>query len=211
VTPSTAGAPRSPAIRVSAVVVAVILIWLVGFPLLMTLLDALGVSEGWTTRHFSEFVGRSDEWLALWRTLWISVASVLLAATVGVPLAFLFERAEFPGRRILGALVALPIALPPLVGVLAFLFLFGESGFLARGVSALFGLDQSPWRLGGPIAILLVHTYSFYVFFYLFSRAALGRLDPAAVEAAEMLGASRWRILIRVTLRPTSSAAATAS
>jgi iron(III) transport system permease protein len=187
-------------LRAGAILVAAILVWLVGFPLLMTLLDALGYPQGWTTENFSEFARRGDEWMALWRTLWISVASVLLAAAVGVPLAFLFERAEFPGRRILGALVALPIALPPLVGVLAFLFLFGESGFLARGVAALFGLEQSPWRLGGPIAILLVHTYSFYVFFYLFTRAALTRLDPAAVEAAEMLGAGRWRILLRVTL-----------
>ncbi len=208
---STAGAPRGLSIRGAAVLVATILIWLVGFPLLMTLLDALGYSQDWTLSHFAEFARRSDEWLALGRTLWISVASVVLAAAVGVPLAFLFERTEFPGRRILGALVALPIALPPLVGVLAFLFLFGESGFLARGVSALFSLDQSPWRLGGPIAILLIHTYSFYVFFYLFSRAALSRLDPAALEAAEMRGASRWRILSRVTLpllRPALAGAA---
>ena len=40
-------------------------------------------------------------------------------------------RYEFPGGRILGAVVALPAVLPPLVGVLAFLFLYGESGFVS--------------------------------------------------------------------------------
>jgi iron(III) transport system permease protein len=189
-----------PGLRAAAVGIALILVWLVGFPLAMTLLDALGYPQGFTVEHVTGFLERPDEWQALWRSLWISLASVGLAALVGVPLAFLFERTEFPGRQVLGALVALPIALPPLVGVLAFLFLFGESGFLARGVAVLFGLASSPWRLGGPLAILLVHTYSFYVFFYLFARAALSRLDPAALEAAESLGASRWRTLRAVTL-----------
>ena len=73
----------------------------------------------------------------------------LLSAAVGVPLAFLFERAEFPGRRVLGALVALPVALPPLVGVIAFLFLYGESGFVSRGGRRrLAGLDEPPVATG---------------------------------------------------------------
>ena len=105
------------------VLLAALLAWLVGYPLLITLMEALGGPRGWTAGHFAAFAGRPDEWLALWRSLWISAASVVLSALVGVPLAFLFERAEFPGRRFLGAVAALPVALPPLVGVIAFLFL----------------------------------------------------------------------------------------
>ena len=63
--------------------------------------------------------------------------------------------------------------LPPLVGVLAFLFLYGETGFVSLLVQRLFGLDEPPWRLQGAGAILLVHAYSMYVYFYLFTRAAL--------------------------------------
>src|SRR4051812_24843784 len=166
----------------------------------MTLLEALGGSKGWTFGYFAEFFSRRDEWMALWRSLWISTASVGLAALVGVPLAFLFERTDFPGRRILGAIVALPVALPPLVGVIAFLFLYGESGFVSRAVQALLRLEDPPWRLVGPGAILLVHAYSMYVYFYLFTRAGLARLDAALLEAAASLGAGRWRTLFRVTL-----------
>src|SRR4051812_42296077 len=118
----------------------------------MTLLEALGGSKGWTLHWFGEFIHRPDEWLALWRSLWISAASVLLAALIGIPLAFLFERAEFPGRRVLGALVALPVALPPLAGVIAFLFLYGESGFLSPAGQALPRLDGTP-RPAGPGAL----------------------------------------------------------
>jgi iron(III) transport system permease protein len=130
---------------------------------------------------------------------------------VGIPLAFLFERTEFPGRRVLGAIVALPVALPPLVGVIAFLFLYGESGFASRAVQAALKLSEPPWRLAGPGAILLVHAYSMYVYFYLFTRAGLARLDAALLEAAASLGANRWRMLFRVTLpllRPALAGAA---
>ena len=190
---------------------ALLLIWLVVYPLLLTLLESVGLGSQWTAEHFLEFAQRPDEWAALWRTLWISAASVLLSAAIGVPLAFVFERSDFPGRRVLGALVALPVALPPLVGVIAFLFLYGESGFVSRGLQGLFGLENAPWRLHGPGAILLVHAYSMYVYFYLFVRAGLARLDPSMQEAAAILGAGRVRTLLTVTLpllRPALTGAA---
>ena len=179
--------------------VTLLLVWLVCYPLLLTLAEALG-APAWTLRNFAEFVSRPDEWQALWRSLWISLATVALSAMIGIPLAFLFERYDFPGRRLLSAFVALPVVLPPLVGVIAFLFLCGESGFLARGVQAITGSPDSPWRLSGPGAILLVHAYSMYVYFYLFTRAGLARLDAAYLEAAAGLGAGRGRTLLRVTL-----------
>jgi len=165
-----------------------------------TLLEALGLPGAFTIESVREFVSRPDEWLALWRSVWISLGSVVLAGLIGVPLAFFFQRTEFPGRQLLGALVALPVALPPLVGVIAFLFLYGESGFIARGLVHLLGLESSPWRLSGPWAILLVHAYSMNVYFYLFTRAALARLDGSMLEAAAILGAGRWATLRRVVL-----------
>jgi iron(III) transport system permease protein len=186
--------------RSAAIALATLLAWLVGYPLLITWLEALGLPGGFTLEYWRGLATRGDEWLALWRSLWISVASVVLAAAVGIPLAFVFSRTDFPGRRVLGALVALPVALPPLVGVIAFLFLYGESGFVTRSVQSLLRLDQAPWRLNGAGAILLVHAYSMYVYFYLFVRAGLARLDASMNEAATILGASRWRTLTRVTL-----------
>ena len=170
-----------------------LLVWLVLYPLLVVAADALRADVVAILRS-------PTEWAALWGSVWISVASVVLAAVIGVPLAVLFERYDFPGRRVLGALMALPAVLPPLVGVIAFLFLYGESGFVARAVQALFGLRDAPWRLQGPGAILLVHAYSMYVYFYLFTRAGLARLDESMLEAAASLGAGRWRTWRRVVL-----------
>jgi iron(III) transport system permease protein len=186
------------------------LAWLALWPLLVTALAAFE-SEAGAGAAWREFAARGAEWTALSRSLVVSLASVALAAAVGVPLAFLFARAEFPGRRALAELVALPVALPPLVGVLAFLYLWGESGLGTRFVMAALGLERAPWRLDGFGAILLVHGYSMYVYFYLFTRAALARFDGALVEAAASLGAGRLRRFLRVVvpaLRPALAGAA---
>jgi iron(III) transport system permease protein len=177
-----------------------VLLWLIVYPLLLVLIEGFRGPEGWTLRFFRLFLERRNEAQALWGSLWISLATVALAAVIGIPLAFLFWRYEFPGRRMLGGLVALPAVLPPLVGVLAFLFLYGESGFTSLLIQHLLGLDHPPWRLQGAAAILLVHAYSMYVYFYLFARAGLASMDAAVLEAAASLGAGRWRTLRRVVL-----------
>jgi iron(III) transport system permease protein len=188
-----------------------LLVWLVVYPLTLVLLESVRGADGWTTEFFRQFGSRKNEWSALWGSLWISAASVLLAGVIGIPLAFLFARYDFPGRRILSGLVALPAVLPPLVGVIAFLFLYGESGFVSHLVRAVLRLDRPPWRLEGAGAILLVHAYSMYVYFYLFTRAGLARVDGSLLEAAASLGAGPWRTIREVVLpllRPALTGAA---
>jgi iron(III) transport system permease protein len=185
---------------VLAAALLAVLVWLVAYPLVLVLIEGVRDPSGWTLRYVRLFFERPTEWLALWGSLWISVASVGLAAAIGIPLAFLFARYDLPGGRILGGLVALPAVLPPLVGVLAFLFLYGETGFVSLLVQRVLRLTDPPWRLQGAGAILLVHAYSMYVYFYLFVRAALQSLDASLYEAAASLGAGRWRTLRRVVL-----------
>ena len=189
----------------AAAAVTLLLAWIVLYPIIIVTAEAAN-GAAWR-----DFLTRPGEWAVLWASIWISLASVVLAAAIGIPLAFLFEWFDFPGRKTLGALIALPVVLPPLVGVIAFLFLYGESGFIARAIQALLNLEQAPWRLQGPLAILLVHAYSMYVYFYLFTRAGLARLDVSMLEAAQALGADRRRTLWRVVvplLRPSLVGAA---
>jgi iron(III) transport system permease protein len=194
-------------VDLSAVLLTVLLAWLVVYPILIVGGEA--ASGGGTALR--AFVTRPGEWAALWASVWISLVSVVLAAVIGIPLAFLFEWFDFPGRKTLGALIALPVVLPPLVGVIAFLFLYGESGFLARAIQAALHLENAPWRLQGAAAILLVHAYSMYVYFYLFTRAGLAKLDVSMLEAAQALGAGAretlWRVIVPL-LRPSLIGAA---
>ena len=136
---------------------------------------------------------------ALWSTLVISIGSVVAALAIGVPLAFLLTRFDFRGRRALSAVATLPAALPPLVGVIAFLFLYGESGVVTRLVQRALGLERAPWSLTGLSAIVFVHAYTMYVYVFLFVAAGLERYDTTLDEAAAGLGAARGRILRRIT------------
>lgn len=137
---------------------------------------------------------------ALWTSIYISSISVLCCAIVGVTMAFLLERYNFPGRRILSILVLVPMALPPLVGVLSFSFLYGDSGIFPRVFQHLFGLDHVPFSLKGVWGVIVVHTFTMYTYFYLTASAAIKGLDPALEEAATSLGAGRIRVWTKVIL-----------
>src|SRR5690606_28265573 len=169
-------------------------------PLVLVAIDALRVDGNWSLHAVRAFLGEPNEWRAAWNSLWLALASVVLAGMLGTALAVLTRLASFPGRRLVAALLALPAVLPPLVGVVAFLFLYGESGVIARGVMALTGAETPPWRFEGAPAILLIHATTMYVYPYLLVRGALASFDPALLEAASSLGASRARALRTVVL-----------
>ena len=65
---------------------------------------------------------------ALWNSVYISILSVLASGLIGIPLALIFNRYQFPGRGLFATAAIMPIVLPSLVGVMAFMFLYGESG-----------------------------------------------------------------------------------
>ncbi len=179
-----------------ALPVIVLLLWAVVYPNAAVIAGSFENGLG----HWREFAASPADREALWTSLVISVASVFASLAIGVPLAFLLGRFEFPGRRLLRAVATLPAALPPLVGVIAFLFLYGESGLVTRVVQRALGMAEAPWRLKGVGAIVFVHAYTMYVYVFLFVSAGLERFDATLDEAASGLGANTWQRLRRVTL-----------
>jgi len=190
---------RSSASRQSWIIalpVIALLIWTVIYPNAAVIAGSFEDGLG----HWREFLNSPADLEALRTSLVISVASVFASLAIGVPLAFLLGRFEFPGRRLLRAVATLPAALPPLVGVIAFLFLYGESGVVTRAIQRALGMAEAPWQLKGVSAIVFVHAYTMYVYVFLFVSAGLERFDATLDEAASGLGASTWRRLRRVTL-----------
>lgn len=137
---------------------------------------------------------------ALYNSILISVLSVITSGIVGVTMAFLLNRYEFPGRRVLSVLALVPMALPPLIGAISFSFLYGNSGIFPRLFQHMFNLDSVPFSLDGLLAILVVHTFTMYPYFFLSASAAFRGLDLSIEEAATSLGASRFTVWRRVIL-----------
>ncbi len=180
--------------------------------LLLWCLAALGLSIAYPTIRLLLTAAASWRWgeivrgaglEALRNTLLIGFGSVLLAGITGTALAVAVTRHEFPFRRSLSGLAFLPFSLPPLVGTLSFYYLIGADGLLPRLIEKAFGASNV--TLDGPVAILVIHTYSFFVFFYAMVSAALEGMDSAQIEAARTLGASPSRVFWKVivpALRP---------
>jgi iron(III) transport system permease protein len=137
---------------------------------------------------------------AVGNSIGVSILSTLFSALVGLLFAFVFTQFDVPFRSTLARIAVMPIALPPLVGVVAFLFVFGESGVLPRSLQHVFGMQGVPFALDGISAIVAVHVYSFYVYSYMFCATALRGIDASLLEAAATLGASSWRTFRKVVL-----------
>jgi len=132
--------------------------------------------------------------------LWLSLATATVATVVsllfGVPLAWLLARTEFPGRRVIRALVTVPLVIPPVVGGVALLFAWGRSGLLGRHLDTWFGLTL-PFT---PVAVVLAQVFVAMPFLVISVEGALHGVDRRYEEAAATLGADRTTVFTRVTL-----------
>ncbi len=133
---------------------------------------------------------------ALRLSLFCATCATLLCLLLGVPLAWVLARTQFPGRRMLRALVTVPLVLPPVVGGVALLLLLGRRGLLGRYLDQWFGLTL-PFTTA---AVVLAEAFVAMPFLVLAVEGALRGADRRYEQAAETLGASRLTVLRRVTL-----------
>lgn len=125
-----------------------------------------------------------------------SVAAAGMAAVVGVPLAWVLARVPFRGRSVVRALVTLPMVLPPVVGGAALLFALGRRGVVGGPLHDATGL-LLPFSIWG---VILANAFVATPLVILTVEGALRNLDQRYEAAAATLGASRLRVLSRVTL-----------
>lgn len=129
-------------------------------------------------------------------SLGIALGTTTLAAAIAIPLAWMANRFDFPGKRAAGALLLVPMILPPFVGAIGIQQVFGVQGSL----NALLGLGPVDWLARGrTLGVVLLQSLSLYPVLYLNVAAALANVDPAMEEAAENLGCTGLRKFLRIT------------
>jgi molybdate transport system permease protein len=133
---------------------------------------------------------------ALRLSLQTATLATLLCLALGVPLAWLLARVEFPGRRLVRALVTVPLVLPPVVGGVALLLVFGRRGILGSWLDATFGI-QLPFTTAG---VVVAEAFVAMPFLVIAVEGALRGADIRYEEAAATLGAGRWTTFTHVTL-----------
>ena len=135
-------------------------------------------------------------WDALRVSLTTATAATAISLVVGVPLAWVLARGQFPGRRLLRALVTLPLVLPPVVGGVALLFALGRRGVVGQYLDQWFGLTL-PFTTAG---VVLAETFVAMPFLVLTVEGALRSSNLGLEETAATLGSRPFATFRRVTL-----------
>lgn len=171
------------------------------FPLIRIFYDAFTNEFGqFTLSNFLEFFTDSFYLRSLWKSLVLGVAAVFTTSMIGITVAFLLIRYEFPGRNLFSYLTMLPLILPPLVGVLGFVFILGRAGTVNVILMDWFGMKEPINFMYGMHGVLLVETVHLFPMMTLSILDALSKVDPTLEEAAEGMGAKGWRKFWDITL-----------
>jgi iron(III) transport system permease protein len=177
------------------------LLLFVFYPLTRIFYDAFSNEAGhFTLVNFYEFFTDSFYLRSLWRSLLLGVGAVITTSIVGIAVAFLLVRYNFPYRKTFSYLTMLPMILPPLVGVLGFVFILGRAGTLNVILMDWFGMVHPINFVYGVHGVLLVETVHLFPMMTLSILDALARVDPSLEEAAQGVGAKGWRRFWDVTL-----------
>ncbi|MFV2196621.1 ABC transporter permease [Nocardiopsis sp. LOL_012] len=167
---------------------------LAGIAFLVLPLAGLLLRAPWTT--MGARLTEPEVLSALWLSLSTATAATAVSLLLGVPLAWLLARTEFPGRRLLRALVTVPLVIPPVVGGVALLLSLGRNGLLGRHLDAWFGLTL-PFTTA---AVVIAQVFVAMPFLVVSVEGALRGADRRYEEAAATLGADRTTVFARITL-----------
>ena len=193
--------PRASAAAVGFGLIWAFLIVFVLYPLTRIFYDAVTNEAGQLTLvNFREFFTDSFYLRSFWRSMVLGVAAVITTSVVGIAVAFLIIRYEFPYRKLFSYLTMLPMILPPLVGVLGFVFILGRAGTVNILLMDWFGMEHPINFMYGMHGILLVETVHLFPLMTLSILDSLSKVDPSLEEAAEGVGATGWHRFWTITL-----------
>jgi len=138
---------------------------------------------GWTLDWYAKALGNADLLTALWNSVLVACATVVICLLIGVPTAFLLDRLEFRGKTFFRRLVLLPITLPGII----------------TGVSILsfFSTVKVPLSLW---TVIVGHGTAFTAIVITSLFARLQRFDRRLEEASSDAGAQPWQTFFYITL-----------
>ena len=167
-----------------------------GVLLAFILLPLLRLAASQSAGSLARIAAMADVRQAIALSLEAALITAVLAALLGVPLAYLLARARFRGRAVVAAIIDLPLAVPHTVAGIALLFVLGRQGIIGAPLAALFGLRF--WgTLAGIVAAMLFVSIPYTV-----NAARIGfeAVDPRLEMTARSLGLGPWQVLRWVSL-----------
>ena len=182
--------------------VLVILAVLVISPLLGLLNTTLAAgNRGAWMDVFASPMSENLLWRPLGNSLLMGTATAVLSTLIGGFLAWVVVMTRLPGRGVLGVLATIPFALPSFALALAWDSVFrndligGSTGILMNA-----GIPIPDWLAWGPVPVAVTLTAHYFSLSFMLIAAALASVNGDLMEAAEMTGASRFRVARDIAL-----------
>ena len=149
-----------------------------------------------TLVNFVDFFNTSLFRESFLNSIYVAGGAVLLASLISIPLAYFTTRFNFGGAVLIQTLGIVPLIMPPFVGAVAMLLLFGENGSVNLLIDEWFGFTI-PF-MEGLNGVILVEAIHYFPFILINLSAALLNIDSAMEESAQNLGASGTRLFRRI-------------
>jgi len=188
--------------RIFGTIGVLVLLWvLVGYilyPAMKTLTVSLTVDGTFSLVRYVELLTSGTSLTVLRNSIVLGALTVVVCGIVGTLLAFFVHYFAFPCKNLLDKLLLLPMMLPGIIIVFAFVQLYGESGLVTKTLQLVLGLKKAPYNFSGLPGILFVHAYTQYVYFYITVSIAIKHIDYSVIESARNLGASRTKVFTSV-------------
>ena len=149
-----------------------------------------------TLGHFTTFFSTGLMRESFGNSLYVAIASVVVASLIATPLAYITVRFQFRGATLIQTLGVLPLIMPPFVGAVAMQLIFGRSGSVNLLLDETFGFSIPIMQ--GLTGVIFVESLHYFPFILMNLIVALRAIDGAMEEAALNLGAKGWRLFSRV-------------
>ena len=178
-------------------ILAVFLLFII-YPLLLVLCKSVidPHSGELTLSYLTKFFARRFYWITLVNSLQVTVCATLLAAALGLPMAYVMRSAKIKGSSFLNILIVISYLSPPFIGAYAWIQLLGRNGAITKLINTLFGIKFD--GIYGFSGILLVFTLQSFPLVYMYVSGALKNLDNSLAEAAESLGCNAFQRVTKV-------------
>lgn len=144
------------------------------------------VNHQLTLDYFTKFFGRKFYWSTLVNSFSVTICSTLLAALIGLPMAYLLRSYKIPASKYVNILIVISYLSPPFIGAYAWIQLLGRNGFITQLINQLPGIHFG--GIYGFAGIVLVFSLQSFPLIYMYVSGALKNMDSSLNEAAESLG-----------------------
>ncbi len=180
------------------IVVLALITILIVLPIVLLFLSSFYANGEFSIASYTDTFSRRSNIRSALNTIYLSVLTTIFATVIGSVLAWIVARTDVPGRSILKTLLMIPYMIPPFIGAMGWMFLFGRGGYANRLSEALFGKEL--FNVHTFEGLVLVMTMYMYPPVFITVYTALMNMDASLEEAGRICGAKLNKVMRSISL-----------